>query len=461
MKVLETALWDQSDPYNRLCPEVNGALSLTGCTATALAIVMRYHKWPVRGTGTLPGYTTVSYGAWVDEVELGHAYDWDNMPLRYHDDQWQPLFDGTEAEAVAVLMRDCGVLMKSDFTAEGTGAYTNDILVPLVENMGYSSSLQYVFKERYEPEAWTDLMKSEIDGGRPILYGGYTTDWAGHSFVLDGYDSEGFFSVNWGWGGMSNGYFDIDILDPYEQGAGGADAGFSVGQDAIIGIEPREPSPFEDKLVYVEDEGEDENGAPYVYGGLSVKVDEIDQEIPFTVYMGKVMNIGDVAAEGLEVMLALVDGKGRIAEELSIYKVPEPVQPQSGFTYFADVTIKTIIDGDRIRGYFRAGEEEEWTVIKNSPDNDCAWELLLDDYYPKTLLDENTSVTYNKTENRLTVNTLAGTEVTLVSGVDGSNLTVVPAVDGEVSVDLSEYGVNVFVLQLRKGRQKVEVSLEF
>ena len=208
-------------------------------------------------------------------------------------------------------------------------------------------------------------------------------------------------------------------------------------------------------------EGEDENGAPYVYGGLSVKVDEIDQEIPFTVYMGKVMNIGDVAVEGLEVMLALVDGKGRIAEELSIYKVPEPVQPQSGFTYFADVTIKTIIDGDRIRGYFRAGEEEEWTVIKNSLDNDCAWELLLDDYYPKTLLDENTSVTYNKTENRLTVNTLAGTEVTLVSGVDGSNLTVVPAVDGEVSVDLSEYGVNVFVLQLRKGRQKVEVSLEF
>lgn len=90
VKVLETALWDQSDPYNRLCPEVNGALSLTGCTATALAIVMRYHKWPVRGTGTLPGYTTVSYGAWVDEVKLGHAYDWDNMPLRYHDDQWQP-----------------------------------------------------------------------------------------------------------------------------------------------------------------------------------------------------------------------------------------------------------------------------------------------------------------------------------------------------------------------------------
>ena len=90
VKVLETALWDQSDPYNRLCPEVNGALSLTGCTATALAIVMRYHKWPERGAGTLPGYTTASYGAWVDEVKLGHAYDWDKMLLYYHDDQWQP-----------------------------------------------------------------------------------------------------------------------------------------------------------------------------------------------------------------------------------------------------------------------------------------------------------------------------------------------------------------------------------
>ena len=459
--VLETALWDQSDPYNRLCPEVNGALSLTGCTATALAIVMRYHKWPERGTGTLPGYTTASYGAWVDDVKLGHAYDWDNMPRQYYDDQWQPLFNETEAEAVAVLMRDCGVLMKSDFTAEGTGAYTNDIIMPLVDNMGYSSSLQYVFKQNYEAEAWADLMKSEIDSGRPILYGGYTTDWAGHSFVIDGYDSEGFFSVNWGWGGMSNGYFDIDILDPYEQGAGGADAGFSVGQDALIGIEPREPAPFEGKIVYVPAEGEDENGGPYEYDGISVKVEEIDQEIPFTVYMGKVMNIGDVAVEGLEVMLALVDKQGKIAKELSSYKVPEPVEPQSGFTYFAEVTIKTIIDGDRIRGYFRTGEEEEWTVIRNSADNDCVWELLIDDYYPKALLDENTSVTYNKIENRLTVNTIAGAEVTLTSGVDGSSLAVLQAVDGEVSVDLSEYGISVFTLQVVKGRQRVMVSLEF
>lgn len=125
------------------------------------------------------------------------------------------------------------------------------------------------------------------------------------------------------------------------------------------------------------------------------------------------------------------------------------------------MTIKTIIDGDRIRGYFRTGEEEEWTVIRNSPDNDCVWELLIDDYYPKALLDENTSVTYNKIENRLTVNTIAGAEVTLTSGVDGSSLAVLQAVDGEVSVDLSEYGISVFTLQVVKGRQRVMVSLEF
>lgn len=46
---LETAKWNQERPYNMLCPTINGKFSYTGCTITALAIVMRYHQWPEKG----------------------------------------------------------------------------------------------------------------------------------------------------------------------------------------------------------------------------------------------------------------------------------------------------------------------------------------------------------------------------------------------------------------------------
>lgn len=319
VRKLETVKWNQDDPYYRLCPEMFGTLSLTGCTATALAIVMRYHKWPKRGTGELPGYYTYSYRFWVDGVKLGHIYDWDNMPLRYYDDYGNPTFTDAEAEAVAVLMRDCGILMESDYSPWGTGAMTDDIPGPLVENMGYDPGLQYVFKEDYGSAEWIALMKNEIDNNRPILYGGYTRDWAGHSFVFDGYDSEDYFSVNWGWGGMSDGYFDIDILDPYEQGLGGADEGFSVAQDAIIGIRP----------------------------------------------------------------------------------------------------------------------------------------------YMQASLDESTSITYNKSEDRLTVTTLAGAGVTLFNE-SGSVVDALRAESGEAVFYLSEYkGQRIYVLQVENDGEFVEVKLEF
>lgn len=80
---LETAKWDQANPYNWLCPHIAGKETYTGCTATATAIVMRYHQWPKAGSGTLPAYTTRTHQRYIAAQSLGHAYDWDNMPLSY------------------------------------------------------------------------------------------------------------------------------------------------------------------------------------------------------------------------------------------------------------------------------------------------------------------------------------------------------------------------------------------
>jgi hypothetical protein len=77
------------------------------------------------------------------------------------------------------------------------------------------------------------LLKNEIDNGRPVIYRG---DGIGsHAFVCDGYDNNGYFHFNWGWGGMLsdnyNGFFSInqitiDTLD------------FTHNQAAIFKIKP-------------------------------------------------------------------------------------------------------------------------------------------------------------------------------------------------------------------------------
>jgi hypothetical protein len=75
-----------------------------------------------------------------------------------------------------------------------------------------------------------------------LIYGGQSTG-GGHAFVVDGYevrDGSGYFHVNWGWGGGGNGYFKINVLNPYMSGAGGSSTkdGFSRDQSALIGLQP-------------------------------------------------------------------------------------------------------------------------------------------------------------------------------------------------------------------------------
>jgi hypothetical protein len=71
---------------------------------------------------------------------------------------------------------------------------------------------------------------------------------AGHAFVCDGYDGNGLYHFNWGWGGAYDGYFKLAILNPEtgQVGSGSSD-GYAYGQEIVIGIQPAtgEPVPTE------------------------------------------------------------------------------------------------------------------------------------------------------------------------------------------------------------------------
>ena len=244
---LLTTIWNQGNntynpqnPYNAFCPKTDGKLCLTGCMATALSQVMYYYRWPQGPiAGELPAYTMVN-GSVIEELPVT-SFDWDNMVDDY-------IASTTEEQqaAVATLMRYCGQLVQMDYTPEMSNGVIYDLDL-LTGVFGYAPGVYMAQSHEYSASGWDELLYSELREGRPLVYAGRSTG-GGHAYVIDGYevrDGEGYFSVNWGWGGVANGFYKINLLEPDYSGAGGSSTpdGYNIGQWALVGLQPqKDPS---------------------------------------------------------------------------------------------------------------------------------------------------------------------------------------------------------------------------
>lgn len=226
--------WNQSEPYNNMCPKYDGTnLSATGCVATAMAQVMMYWKYPNELKADIQGYKTSTHELTVAGELKGQKYDWDNMLPTYTNNNYTQ----NQADAVAKLMLHCGKAVEMDY-GEESGA----IVTPgrLAKYFGYDSDLMLdLMRSCFTLAEWTAIIDKELQAKRPILYSGRTTN-GGHQFVCDGSDGNGLYHINWGWGGYQDGYFDITILNPGQGGigAGNVTDGYNRGCDMIIGIQP-------------------------------------------------------------------------------------------------------------------------------------------------------------------------------------------------------------------------------
>lgn len=226
--------WNQSEPYNNMCPKYDGTnLSATGCVATAMAQVMMYWKYPNELKADIQGYKTSTHELTVAGELKGQKYDWDNMLPTYTNNNYTQ----TQADAVAKLMLHCGKAVEMDY-GEESGA----IVTPgrLAKYFGYDSDLMLdLMRSCFTLAEWTAIIDKELQAKRPILYSGITTN-GGHQFVCDGSDGNGLYHINWGWGGYQDGYFDITILNPGQGGigAGNVTDGYNRNCNMIIGIQP-------------------------------------------------------------------------------------------------------------------------------------------------------------------------------------------------------------------------------
>ncbi|MEE4197947.1 MAG: C10 family peptidase [Bacteroidales bacterium] len=222
-------LWNQGNSWNRFCPEDPdgpGGHVYVGCVAVSMAQSMSVYEHPAQGVGQ-SSYSADGYG--LLSVNYGETeYKWDSMSTTSPDDY------------NSLLLYHCAVSVEMGFGPDGSGAYTRDIAKALRNYFDYSSGV-YWASAYDDTQAWIALLKSELDQGRPISYGGNNGVDVGHAYNLDGYNNADAFHVNWGWSGSYNGYYQITNLAP-----GGSD--YSQNATAVLGIEPRDHSPTDISL---------------------------------------------------------------------------------------------------------------------------------------------------------------------------------------------------------------------
>ena len=170
-------------------------------------------------------------------------------------------------------MRYCGQAMKTTYSPAGSATSTDAQYAALVKDFGYTAATQINFRTLYTIDEWEDIIYGELAANRPVLYNGYSES-EGHSFICDGYDGDGLFHINWGWGGKDDGYFSLSVLNPHNNtsvGAGSSGIGFSINQGAIIYLDPMmgpQPSPDEGKpeLFQYEMSLEDDHTVRFTFG---------------------------------------------------------------------------------------------------------------------------------------------------------------------------------------------------
>lgn len=238
-KLLNTAKWNQMAPFNKYTPNNY----VTGCVATAGAIVMKHHGYPAKGTGS-HSYT---WNGKTLTANFEHDYDWANMPAEY---------DGTNDAAfggVARLMSDLGVAVEMQYAKGGSGATMEDLVTALQKYFGYSKYARLLAIADLGAEVWNGRLRAEIDADRPILYSAVDSNVGGHSFVIDGYKDESF-SVNWGWGGYCDGFYRIGALNPENNGKPLGDQ-YNLSQSAVFSLQPSDGKEVISNLGFIKVDG--------------------------------------------------------------------------------------------------------------------------------------------------------------------------------------------------------------
>lgn len=371
--------WNQGAPYNYMCPTISGEeeQSVTGCVATAMAQIIYYHKYPVEQTKAIPAYQLSSGDVipGADPVTL----NWDAMQLSYTGSE---AVDDPSALAVAQLMLLCGKSVQMDYSSYASGAVSELVPTALKEYFDYDDAAHIVYRDEYANADWEKMIYDELVAKRPVYLSGTSvsgTNVVGHAFVCDGYDGEGLFHINWGWGGMSDGFFRLTLLNPSDHGTGGnnGSGGYNLDQGAIIGIQPNQG-------------GTSQEVAQMTLASFASTEETVTRNSSFAGFAVPVnATCWNMTSQtfNVEVGLACYDESDEMVGEPSTLAVTE-LGPGYGFSFEDPLTVGTrITDGTYyVKFVHKVNGADAWTLMKNA-----------DKYYLELRVNDNTATVINHT----------------------------------------------------------------
>ncbi|HNQ67845.1 MAG TPA: C10 family peptidase [Bacteroidales bacterium] len=348
--------WSQSPYVNAMCPydanagSYNDYHCVTGCPATAMAQIMKYWNYPTMGVG-FHSYNHNDYGT-LSANFASTTYNWSSMPNTV----------SSANSAVATIMYHCGVAVEMGYGPTVSGSYVIISGSPTPEQcseyafktyFGYNSTtIQGLKRSSYSDTNWKNILKAELNAGRPIQYAGFGQ--GGHTFVCDGYDSSDYFHMNWGWGGSCDGYFSLNALNPGTGGTGSGAGTYNEGQQALIGIQPASG-------------GSTSTGVIDLNSSISISPNPIDFAQSFSVN-ADVTNSGTGNFSG-DYCAALFTASGDFIDYVQTLSAgSNPLLP--GYHYTGGLTFSSsgilAVPGSYKIGIFYKNSDENWELAGNA-----------------------------------------------------------------------------------------------
>ncbi len=359
-----TTKWGQDSPFNDMCPRESGnehdtesPRSPSGCVATAMAQIMNYQQYPpsVKFTGScyLNGGEEI-----YDEREIQSTYSWPYLIAygSYLPDGYTSMADvitqdynPLQAKRIATLLRDCGYAIGMSYTQDGSGASSYIAGSAFLDVFKYpQQSVKYWDRIYYSDKEWMDLLQTEMLNNSPVLCGGFDSELkAGHAFVFHGMDAEGKVYVNWGWFGLYDGYYAIDLLTPSESDD------FSYRQEVVTGIRPEALATDVARSLFATD-------SPYKFSynsattELSYELVDVLYNLTYADFVGRLCVVIENESNPSETQLFDVLGEG---ERLSPFWGLKPQKKLLGKETFAPGTY-------RIYFASKADDEESWQYAR-------------------------------------------------------------------------------------------------
>lgn len=382
--------WNQSAPYNAYCPGEGSEQAIVGCVAVAMSQAMSVHRYPSRPKGKV-SYTAPGYGGLSIDFDAERAYNWDEI-----------IQGSNNYDETARLLYHAGMSVEMKYGVSASGILTNEVSKisnALRDNFSYPEDVTYIWREQYNGD-WEQLLINELNAGRAIVYNAVDSkNGGGHSFNLDGYDGEGHFHVNWGWGGYGNAYFSIDNL---------RDAAMQMDYDqmhvAVLGI----------------------GAADQILKSISLSNNRIEEGLPAGSVVGQVFVNGEIPQPSFSLSVSGVNGKELpFTIEDGMLKTTQLLQTATATEWEIEITVNDSESGTSLTQGFKVTVE--------------AWKSL----------EETTSIRFDRAAGKFLLKTKHNVSYTLADeqGNVLSQNKLEPLPQLEIFVSALHEGVNVLTLE--------------